>query len=52
MPGADVKPMFPSGPSGLRPVAEPDEPSDAALNLPEMPTDDPSAPPSDGDDLD
>jgi cell fate regulator YaaT (PSP1 superfamily) len=49
--GGDVKPMFPSGPSGTRPV-EPEDTSDAGLELPEMPTDDPSAPPGGGDDLD
>jgi hypothetical protein len=52
LPGSEVKPMFPSGSSGVRPV-EPDEPSDPGLDLPgELPTDDPSAPPSGGDDLD
>jgi cell fate regulator YaaT (PSP1 superfamily) len=54
--GADVRPMFPSGPSGNRPV-EPEDPSDpaidpTAIDLEEMPTDDPSAAPSGGDDLD
>jgi cell fate regulator YaaT (PSP1 superfamily) len=49
--GSDVKPMFPSGPSGARPV-EAEDTSDAGLDLPELPTDDPSAPPTGGDDLD
>ena len=56
LPGAEVRPMFPSGPSSAqRAAVEPEELSDPALTIPEMPTDDPSASPvdpTDGDDLD